>query len=207
MLYVTVLIVLALSCSGVDMFIRSTPPERKASRNLIKKWGQWYTFSDVNHDEVISDDDFEQFDHNFYERLGNVNDGQLNTIKRRFYRIWKEVILNYQKEISKDDFIEMMAQRYDLDQKAFTEMIREFTKALCKVIDVNGDNFISEEESMTDLAAAGHNKMTENKKFFMTFQPKNGVIPVEKIITEFARSVTEKFETKPDLFEKAYTDL
>jgi hypothetical protein len=137
----------------------------------------------------------------FDKGLDNVNNGQLKTKKVRFFKLWKTVVLNNKKEISKDEFTALMTQRFEADKTGFIDMIKEYELALCKLVDINGDDFISREEFVMNLFAVGHRNKT--KEFFLAFLPKNGKIHVQKIISEIIRFTTENFEST-DIFKNEY---
>ncbi|XP_060556911.1 sarcoplasmic calcium-binding protein-like [Ruditapes philippinarum] len=174
----------------------------KANEYLIEKWEKLYTSNDFNHDGVLSMDDIKLFE-KFYKDLDYLSDEHLTEIEKRMDRIWRSIMLNNTKEITKVDFTEMMKERYEADKSIFIEMIRDYISGWCETMDLNNDSFISKEEFLTDMFASQHNDTAKDDEMFLAFNPVNGRIPVEEIINYFIRFATEKNESTSDIFETA----
>jgi hypothetical protein len=122
---------------------------------------------------------------------------------KRMDWIWNTIVLNNNTDISKDDFVDMMSQRYESDKIAFFELVRMYITEWCGVIDLNKDNSLSKNELLMDMVAGGHNDITKDEDLFYSFQPRNDQIPVHKMITSFIRFATEDVESKSDIFKNA----
>ncbi|XP_060570004.1 uncharacterized protein LOC132728368 [Ruditapes philippinarum] len=123
---------------------------------IIEKWESWFNANDFNRDRVLSMDDIKLFE-NYYKDLGYLSDEHLKEINKRTDRIWRKIILNNTLEITKDDFVEMLKQKYEADKEVFTEMIREYISDWCEMMDLNDDYIISKEEFLTNVFASRHN--------------------------------------------------
>jgi hypothetical protein len=118
-------------------------------------------------------------------------------------RVWRKIILNNTTEITTDDFVKMLKQKYEADRKVFTKMMREFILDWCETMDLNDDYFISKEEFLTNMFACRHNEVSVDDEFFLAFKPVNGRFPVKAMINYFIRFVTETNESTQDIFNNA----
>jgi hypothetical protein len=106
-------------------------------------------------------------------------------------------------EITKDDFVEMLKQKYESNKEVFTEMMREYISDWCETMDLNDDYFISKEEFLTNVFASRHNTIAADDELFQAFRPVNGRFPVRTIINYFIRSATDTNESTSDVFQDA----
>jgi hypothetical protein len=127
----------------------------------------------------------------------------MKTIEEQFLRLWQTVILNNQIELSEEIFLDIMTQRYETNKTAFIEMIREYISTVWKVVDINGDCFISEEEFMNDVVSTGHIDTKKYNALFFSFKPTNGRVPMTKLTEEYIRFATENLESKRYFFKNA----
>ncbi|XP_060594274.1 sarcoplasmic calcium-binding protein-like isoform X2 [Ruditapes philippinarum] len=196
MTFWTVLLLYALSYKACVVAIEQE--SSKANDFLIEKWGKWFYLDDFNQDGILSLDDIKMFAEN-YKARNELSDKQLKTIKQKMDRLWKTFYFTNKKEISKDDFINMMKQRYESNTAAFIEMVLVFSTIWCEVIDLNGDKFLSKDEFILNFVAQTHNNIRKDEQFFYTFQPINERVPNEDIIAYFVRFGTESNRSKSDV--------
>jgi hypothetical protein len=134
-----------------------------------------------------------------YKAHGDLSDMKLNAMKTKMYRLFKAFYFTNKKEISKDDFINMMKQRYESNTTALIEMVLAYATKWSDVIDLNGDRFLSKDEFILNFVAQRHSNIRKDEQFFYTFQPKNERIANADIAAYFVRFGTEPDRSKPDV--------
>ncbi|XP_060599517.1 sarcoplasmic calcium-binding protein-like [Ruditapes philippinarum] len=175
--------------------------EQEPSRTndyLIMKWGKWFTLLDFNHDGNLSMDDPTTFEA-YYIAHGNLSDQQLKTMKNKMDKLWKTFVFTNKKEVSKEDFLSMLKQRYESNTTALIGMMRVFPTDWCEAIDLNGDKFLSKDEFILNFVAETHNNIQTDEKFFYMYHPINERVALDDVIESFVLFVTEPDEAKSDI--------
>ncbi|XP_060579829.1 sarcoplasmic calcium-binding protein-like [Ruditapes philippinarum] len=188
----------ALCLNDVLVSVCGEEEQDKANGYLIEKWEQMFYVNDINRDAKLTMDDAKQFEKYYKDYLV---DQQLKSLTKRIDKVYRTILLNNKKEIAKEDFVDMMKQKYESDKNTFIEMVREYISEWCKAMDLNGDKNISKQEFIMDMFAEGNKNARKEAKFFLTFKPKNGQIPVDEIISDFIRFATESNPSKIDIIK------
>jgi hypothetical protein len=131
------------------------------------------------------------FSYREYYRARNVlSDEQLKTIRNKMDTLWKVFYFTNKKELSIEDFVSIMKQRYESNKTALIEMVYAFSTDWLEAIDLNGDKFLSKDEFIMNFLAETRTNVQKDEQFFYTFQPINDRIPNDDIIAYFVRFVT-----------------
>ncbi|XP_060576329.1 sarcoplasmic calcium-binding protein-like isoform X2 [Ruditapes philippinarum] len=191
----TLLVALSLKACAVAIEQESN----KANGYLIDKWGKFFDFDDFNHDGILSFEDPKAFlEH--YKARDDLTDKQKNKIIKEMDRLWKVFYFTNKKELSKDDFINMMKQRYESNITACIELVRAFSTDWCKLLDLDEDTFLSKNEFIMDFVAGTHNSTQIDEQFFYMYNPVNDRFPVDDLIESCVIFATEPDSSKPDIF-------
>ncbi|XP_060577556.1 uncharacterized protein LOC132734727 [Ruditapes philippinarum] len=170
----------------------------KANGHLIDKWGKIFDFDDFSHDEILSIEDVKVYGEHYRARC-DMTDKQIKTFIKEMDRLWKGFFFTNKKELSKDDFINLMKQRYESNTTAFIEMVLLFESGWCKLIDLNGDKFLSKDEFIMDFNTGKLSNTKIDETFFYMYQPVNDRIPLDDMIMSFVLFFTEPGKSKPDI--------
>ncbi|XP_060558783.1 sarcoplasmic calcium-binding protein-like [Ruditapes philippinarum] len=170
----------------------------KANGYLIDKWGKLFDFNDFSHDGILSIEDTKVFGEHYRVR-GDMTDKQIKMFIKDMDRLWKDFYFTNKKELSKDDFINLMKQRYESNTTAFIEMVLLFESGYCKLIDLNGDKFLSKDEFIMDFNTGKLSNTKIDEQFFYMYRPVYDRIPFNDMIMSFVRFYTEPDKLKTDI--------
>ncbi|XP_060558782.1 sarcoplasmic calcium-binding protein-like [Ruditapes philippinarum] len=194
----TLLVALCLKACAVAIEHESRE-SNKANGYLIDKWGKFFDFDDFSHDGILSLEDPKAFlEH--YKARDDLTDKQIKKIVKEMNRLWKVFFFTNKKELSKNDFINMMKQRYESNTATFIEMVRAFTTDWCKLLDLDGDTFLAKNEFIMNFVAGTHNNTQIDEQFFYMYNPVNDRFPVDDLIESFVLFAIEPDSSKPDIF-------
>ncbi|XP_060564837.1 sarcoplasmic calcium-binding protein-like [Ruditapes philippinarum] len=197
MVFWSVTLLFALSLKVCVDAVEQEP--NKANKYLIEKWGKLFDFDDFNHDGLLSLEDPKVFEER-YKTRNNLTYKQIKKIIKEMDKLWNVFFFQNKKELSKDDFINMIKQSYESNATALTENVRVFASDWCNLIDLDGDTFLSKDEFIMNFVAGTHNNTQIDERFFYMYNPVNERFPVDDIIKSFVLFATESDKSKPDIF-------
>jgi hypothetical protein len=134
-----------------------------------------------------------------YKARNDLTDKQKEKIIKEMNRLWKVFFFTNKKELSKNDFINMLNQRYNSNTTSFIEMVRAFATDWCKLLDLDGDTFLSKNEFIMNLVAGKHKNTHIDEHFFYMYKPVNDRFPVDDFIESVVLFATEPDRSKPDI--------
>lgn len=171
---------------------------------LVSKWKIWYKSLDVNHDGTISVADVEESRNKFSE-LHDLDPEKRKMVIDNFGSWWNKYIFRGKEgEISEDEFCKTLSDEYAKDKAAFIATMTECFNTFFDVIDTNKDRSISEDEFLIAFKAYGHENVALDNKFFLAYNPKEGLVPLREIVDSWIDFATSDDGSKPSVVKAAF---
>jgi hypothetical protein len=80
--------------------------------------------------------------------------------------LWEVFYFTNKKELSIEDFVSMIKQRYESNKTALIEMVCVFSTDWLEAIDLNGDKFLSKDKFIMDFLAEMRTNVQKDEQFF-----------------------------------------
>lgn len=172
---------------------------------LTKKWKYWYSYLDVNHDGMISFEDVEECRKKFAE-LHKLKADKAKSVNVDIEKWWNKYIFRAGagKELSVDDFLNILTSDYKKDKAAFKKSIQECFEEVFNVIDIDKDRTIDLEEFLYAFRAFGHENEDILKTVFKSYKASNDKVPIRQLVDSWVQFVCDEDGSKKDVLREAF---
>ncbi|XP_045168078.2 sarcoplasmic calcium-binding protein-like [Mercenaria mercenaria] len=174
-----------------------------ANEHLISKWRLLFKALDVRHAGRISKEDIKQEEQTFAE-LHNLDAERKKEMEEDMDELMKELLFRGRPgPITEQEFIDMNNSEYKADKENFVEKMQKCLAADFANMDVSGKGSLTEDEFIKAFRALGHENITLDKKFFESYHPVNGEVPLELLISSWVEFATSEDSSKQDMVKEA----
>lgn len=176
---------------------------------MKEKWSFFFRSYDINHDKLITREDFGVFRNNFVRYYRVCDSGEADLISgqlERFFNCITFNTLNTNQSLSKDRFIDLYEQRFSMSKEEAKQDIVGCAY-IVNAIDRNGDCFISFEEFFRICKSWGKNKKEFAQTLFNLIGPNDeNLVPRLRYLKFFGELTMGTNKEKFYDMKKVYAD-